>query len=112
MRQRPCGAKPRNLLPLGPHPRNGAMLVRIHVSSIKTTRFGSMRSCQALQRAEADGPEQIFGEWWQRCSEYEAVRDYFVVEDDAGERLWIFRSGDGVDAETGSHRWFMHGIFA
>lgn len=61
---------------------------------------------------KADGPERIFGEWWQRCSEYEAVRDYFVVEDDAGERLWIFRSGDGVDPETGSHRWFMHGIFA
>ncbi|KOF22347.1 nucleotidyltransferase [Ensifer adhaerens] len=60
----------------------------------------------------ADGPERIFGEWWRRSSEYEAVRDYFVIEDDAGERLWIFRSGNGVDPETGSHRWFMHGIFA
>jgi protein ImuB len=60
----------------------------------------------------ADGPERIFGEWWQRNSEYEAVRDYFVIEDDSGERLWVFRSGDGVDAETGSHKWFVHGIFA
>jgi protein ImuB len=60
----------------------------------------------------ADGPERIFGEWWQRDAEMEAVRDYFVVEDEAGERLWIFRSGDGVDPETGSHRWFCHGIFA
>ncbi|WP_353415478.1 DNA polymerase Y family protein [Brucella sp. NBRC 12953] len=60
----------------------------------------------------ADGPERIFGEWWQRDSEMDAVRDYFVVEDDRGERLWVFRSGDGVDPETGSHRWFMHGIFA
>lgn len=60
----------------------------------------------------ADGPERIFGEWWQRDAEMEAVRDYFVVEDEAGERLWIFRSGDGVDPETGSHRWFMHGVFA
>ncbi|TBZ41670.1 DNA polymerase Y family protein [Rhizobium leguminosarum bv. viciae] len=59
----------------------------------------------------ADGPERIFGEWWERNSEMAAVRDYFVVEDDAGERLWIFRSGDGVDPETGNHRWFMHGIF-
>ena len=40
-----------------------------------------------------------------------AVRDYFRVEDDAGERLWIFRAGDGEDAATGSHRWFLHGIF-
>ena len=60
----------------------------------------------------ADGPERIFGEWWKRSSEWIAVRDYFVVEDDTGERFWIFRSGDGVDAETGSHKWFLHGVFA
>jgi protein ImuB len=60
----------------------------------------------------ADGPERIFGEWWQRTSEWAAVRDYFIVEDESGERLWIYRSGDGVAAETGSHRWFVHGIFA
>lgn len=60
----------------------------------------------------ADGPERIFGEWWERNSEMAAVRDYFVVEDDAGERLWIYRSGDGVDTETGSHKWFVHGVFA
>ncbi|MQX07568.1 DNA polymerase Y family protein [Sinorhizobium fredii] len=60
----------------------------------------------------ADGPERIFGEWWKRSSEWVAVRDYFVVEDDVGERFWIFRAGDGVDAETGSHKWFLHGMFA
>ncbi|QIO43081.1 DNA polymerase Y family protein [Rhizobium leguminosarum bv. trifolii] len=60
----------------------------------------------------ADGPERVYGEWWVRTSELEAVRDYFVVEDDAGERYWIFRSGDGVDVGTGSHKWFLHGIFA
>ncbi|UWU29151.1 DNA polymerase Y family protein [Rhizobium sp. WSM1274] len=60
----------------------------------------------------ADGPERIYGEWWQRTSEWVAVRDYFTVEDETGERYWIFRSGDGVDAETGSHKWFLHGVFA
>lgn len=60
----------------------------------------------------ADGPERIFGEWWTRTAEFDAVRDYFVIEDEAGERYWIFRSGDGVDAGTGSHQWFLHGIFA
>lgn len=60
----------------------------------------------------ADGPERIFGEWWQRPTEMEAVRDYFVVEDEQGERLWVYRSGDGVDLATGSHKWFLHGIFA
>jgi protein ImuB len=60
----------------------------------------------------ADGPERIFGEWWKRDAELIAVRDYFQVEDEAGERFWIFRSGDGEHAETGSQRWFLHGIFA
>jgi protein ImuB len=59
----------------------------------------------------ADGPERVFGEWWKRDAELIAVRDYFQVEDDAGERFWIFRAGDGEDSATGSHKWFMHGIF-
>jgi len=59
----------------------------------------------------ADGPERIFGEWWRRDAEVSAVRDYFLIEDDAGERYWIYRAGDGEDAATGSHRWFLHGIF-
>jgi len=62
--------------------------------------------------ARADGPERVFGEWWKRNAELVAVRDYFQVEDDAGERFWIFRAGNGEDAATGSHKWFMHGIFA
>lgn len=59
----------------------------------------------------ADGPERVFGEWWKRDAELITVRDYFRIEDDTGERFWIFRSGDGEDAATGSHRWFLHGIF-
>ena len=47
----------------------------------------------------ADGPERVFGEWWQRDAELAAVRDYFRVEDEAGERFWIYRAGDGEDAE-------------
>jgi len=60
----------------------------------------------------ADGPERVFGEWWKRDAELSAVRDYFQVEDEAGERFWIYRAGDGEDQATGSHRWFLHGIFA
>jgi protein ImuB len=59
----------------------------------------------------ADGPERVFGEWWKRDAELIAVRDYFQIEDEAGERFWIYRAGDGEDPETGSHRWFLHGIF-
>lgn len=59
----------------------------------------------------ADGPERVFGEWWKRDAELVAVRDYFRIEDDSGERFWIFRAGDGETAATGSQRWFLHGIF-
>ncbi|TJW40213.1 MAG: DNA polymerase Y family protein, partial [Mesorhizobium sp.] len=62
--------------------------------------------------ARADGPERVFGEWWQRDAELIAVRDYFQVEDESGERFWIYRAGDGEDRETGSHKWFLHGVFA
>jgi protein ImuB len=59
----------------------------------------------------ADGPERVFGEWWRRDGEMDAVRDYFAVEDDAGRRFWLFRRGDGVDPATGDLRWFLHGMF-
>ncbi len=45
----------------------------------------------------ADGPERVFGEWWRREAEIATVRDYFAVEDEAGARFWLFRSGDGSD---------------
>ncbi|TYR35487.1 DNA polymerase Y family protein [Mesorhizobium microcysteis] len=60
----------------------------------------------------ADGPERIRGEWWKRDAEMTTVRDYFRVEDETGERYWLFRSGDGEREDSGSHRWFLHGIFA
>ena len=59
----------------------------------------------------ADGPERIFGEWWRRDGELDAVRDYFQIEDDAGERFWVFRRGDGEQAATGDLSWFLHGLF-
>ncbi len=67
---------------------------------------------QRRRIVRADGPERIFGEWWIRDAEVEAVRDYFQVEDEAGERFWLYRAGDGENPQTGSHRWFLHGLFA
>ncbi|RDE06121.1 DNA polymerase Y family protein [Sphingomonas aracearum] len=57
----------------------------------------------------ADGPERIAGEWWRRSAERLAVRDYYRVEDEAGDRFWLYRRGDGVRAETGDLAWFLHG---
>lgn len=59
----------------------------------------------------ADGPERIFGEWWRRDGELDAVRDYFQLEDDAGARFWVFRRGDGERSVTGDLSWWMHGLF-
>jgi protein ImuB len=59
-----------------------------------------------------DGPERLFGEWARRDAEIAAVRDYFMVEDEAGERFWLFRAGDGENPATGDLGWYLHGIFA
>ncbi|WP_066545535.1 MULTISPECIES: DUF6504 family protein [unclassified Sphingomonas] len=59
----------------------------------------------------ADGPERIHGEWWRRSAERHATRDYFRVEDDAGQRFWLFRRGDGERPATGDLSWYLHGLF-
>jgi protein ImuB len=59
----------------------------------------------------SDGPERISGEWWRRLVERQAVRDYWRVEVTDGRRFWLYRRGDGVRAETGDLRWFLHGLF-
>ena len=59
----------------------------------------------------ADGPERIYGEWWRRPAEADAVRDYFQVEDEQGARFWLYRRGDGLDARTGDLSWHMQGMF-
>lgn len=56
-----------------------------------------------------DGPERIYGEWWKRGGERDAVRDYFHVEDETGARYWLFRRGDGLDPRTGDLSWWLHG---
>jgi protein ImuB len=58
-----------------------------------------------------DGPERILGEWWRRPGEMWAVRDYFRVEAEQGERFWVFRRGDGIETATGDLTWYMHGVF-
>lgn len=56
---------------------------------------------------KADGPERIEQEWWLQEGRH---RDYYVVEDEKGQRYWLFRSGH-YDAIK-SYQWFIHGFFA
>jgi protein ImuB len=54
---------------------------------------------------KADGPERIEQEWWLQDGQH---RDYYAVEDEEGNRYWLFRLGH-YDEE---YKWFMHGFFA
>lgn len=60
----------------------------------------------------ADGPERIHGEWIRSDAEMHGSRDYFVVEDEAGLRFWLFRYSESVRPDAGPHSWFLHGLFA
>jgi len=59
--------------------------------------------------AHAEGPERIAAEWW-RTRTPAPSRDYYLVEDHAGRRLWIYREGI-AGRETAAPRWFVHGLF-
>ena len=50
----------------------------------------------------ADGPERLECEWWR---EHGPRRDYYLAEDDAGRRYWLFREGSRAP------HWFLHGFF-
>jgi protein ImuB len=69
----------------------------------------------------ADGPERIAAEWWRpeasvsgsseaRSGSADAIRDYYRVEDEAGRRFWLFRTGLPSDGDP--LRWYIHGVFA
>jgi len=55
---------------------------------------------------KADGPERLERAWWLESGEH---RDYYTVEDEKGNRYWIFRSGHYA-AENSA--WYIHGFFA
>ncbi len=54
----------------------------------------------------AEGPERIEQEWWLQQGQH---RDYYYVEDEDGNRYWLFRLGHYHDR---SYQWFIHGFFA
>ncbi len=56
---------------------------------------------------KADGPERIEQEWWLQQGHH---RDYYIVEDEAGKRYWLFRSGHY--GQPAGSRWFIHGFFS
>jgi protein ImuB len=55
---------------------------------------------------KADGPERIEQEWWLQQGQH---RDYYSVEDEEGNRYWLFRLGHYSDQ---TYQWFIHGFFS
>jgi protein ImuB len=53
---------------------------------------------------KADGPERIEQEWWLQQGLH---RDYYYVEDETGNRYWLFRLGH-YNAEQPA-TWYLHG---
>jgi protein ImuB len=63
-----------------------------------------------------EGPERVSMEWW-RSQEARPTRDYFRVEDETGQRFWLFRDGlygeiRNDDDQAVSPKWYVHGLFA
>ncbi len=59
--------------------------------------------------AGARGPERIAPEWWLEEPEWRSgTRDYWCIEAESGERLWLFYAHGG----TMSAGWFCQGSFA
>jgi protein ImuB len=56
---------------------------------------------------KAEGPERIEQEWWLQEGEH---RDYYIVEDEDGNRYWLFRLGHYSGDKT--HQWYLHGFFS
>ena len=57
---------------------------------------------QFHQLRAVEGPERLECEWWREDG---PGRDYYLAEDEAGCRYWLYR-------EDTLPRWFLHGIFA
>ncbi|MET0879236.1 MAG: DNA polymerase Y family protein [Tardiphaga sp.] len=63
-----------------------------------------------------EGPERVSMEWW-RSHDARPTRDYFRIEDEAGQRFWLFRDGmygeiRDEEGQAVAPKWFMHGLFA
>ncbi len=62
---------------------------------------------------KAVGPERIAPEWWRVLKPGNAdarPRDYYRIEDEEGQRYWVFR--EGLYQESGdAPSWYLHGMF-
>jgi protein ImuB len=80
-------------------------------------QFNWRGSVHRLKRIE--GPERLVDEWWQesvptdQVEEAPSGRDYYRVEDEDGQRFWLYRDGPlNAPAVLPASRWYIHGLCA
>ena len=57
----------------------------------------------------AAGPERLQPEWWLEDPDWRGgIRDYWRVEAEGGERLWLFHGRGGAVTD----RWYCEGVFS
>lgn len=98
----------------------------VEVVSLETggPPFGFRYRDRFRQLRAVEGPERLECEWWR---EEAPRRDYYLAEDEAGCRYWLYQEGarnpgatprleqtpDSGNARPGRRsRWFLHGVFA
>lgn len=60
--------------------------------------------------SKSEGPERIEQEWWLQQGLH---RDYYTLEDQQGQRYWVFRLGPyPEEKDKEMPEWFIHGFFA
>jgi protein ImuB len=60
---------------------------------------------KVLRIIRASGPERLAAEWWhEQLNGNLALREYFRVQDQYGQWLWVFR-------ESLSAKWYVHGLW-
>jgi protein ImuB len=95
---------PRPLLLL-PRPEPAEVVAIVPEGPPRQLRWRGVRH----QVAYAQGPERIAPEWWRQPPDA-AERDYYLVEDSAGRRFWLYRAGR-YGRGTATPQWFVHGVF-
>ena len=71
--------------------------------------FGFRYRGRFRQLRAVEGPERLECEWWREDA---PRRDYYLAEDKAGGRYWLYRAGTRDPGTTPRPRWFLHGVFA
>ena len=88
-----------------PHPETAEVVALIPEGPPRQFRWRGVLH----QVTGSQGPERIAPEWWRRTNE--EPRDYYLVEDTAGRRFWLYRAGLYGRGSDTIPQWFVLGVW-